>query len=414
MQRERGRAIILDLLNDESVARVEAGQAQWSPAEQDEMAQALDDALFGLGRLQPLVDDDRVENIIVTGCDRVTLELTDGRMVPGPAVANSDQELIDFLVFLASRSEANARPFSEAQPKLHLRLDGGARLAAVAWVMPRPSMVIRRHRLRQVTLADLVARGNLSETAASFLRAAVRARKSIVVSGAQGAGKTTLVRALCAEIPRHEIIGTFETEYELHLHELTETHPIVFAWEARPGSGERGADGRQAGEFTLSEALFDSFRFNLSRQIVGEVRGHEILAMLKAMESGAGSISTTHAVNAEGAINKLVTCAMEAGPHVTHDYAVRAIAASINLVVHVHLETSPLADGTAQRARWVSEVITVAPGEREKGYAVQKVFATAPGARVATPNVLPDDYRDLQQWGFDLAGFYGHRDEAAS
>ena len=112
VQRERGRAIILDLLNDESVARVEAGQAQWSPAEQDEMAQALDDALFGLGRLQPLVDDDRVENIIVTGCDRVTLELTDGRMVPGPAVANSDQELIDFLVFLASRSEANARPFS--------------------------------------------------------------------------------------------------------------------------------------------------------------------------------------------------------------------------------------------------------------------------------------------------------------
>ncbi|WP_256791989.1 CpaF family protein [Terrabacter sp. Ter38] len=418
VQRERGRAIILDLLNDESVARVEAGQTQWSPVEQDEMAQALDDALFGLGRLQPLVDDDRVENIIVTGCDRVTLELTDGRMVPGPAVANSDQELIDFLVFLASRSEANARPFSEAQPKLHLRLDGGARLAAVAWVMPRPSMVIRRHRLRQVTLADLVERGNLSETAASFLRAAVRARKSIVVSGAQGAGKTTLVRALCAEIPRHEIIGTFETEYELHLHELTETHPIVFAWEARPGSGERGADGRQAGEFTLNEALFDSFRFNLSRQIVGEVRGQEILAMLKAMESGAGSISTTHAVNAEGAINKLVTCAMEAGPHVTHDYAVRAIAASINLVVHVHLETSPLADGTAQRARWVSEVITVAPGEREKGYAVQKVFATTPGARVATPNVLPDDYRDLQQWGFDLPGFYGHqddpRDEAAS
>ncbi|MER7070666.1 ATPase, T2SS/T4P/T4SS family [Terrabacter sp. NPDC000476] len=418
VQRERGRAIILDLLNDESVARVEAGQSQWSPAEQDEMAQALDDALFGLGRLQPLVDDDRVENIIVNGCDRVTLELTDGRMVPGPAVANSDQELIDFLVFLASRSEANARPFSEAQPKLHLRLDGGARLAAVAWVMPRPSMVIRRHRLRQVTLADLVQRGNLSETAASFLRAAVRARKSIVVSGAQGAGKTTLVRALCAEIPRHEIIGTFETEYELHLHELTETHPIVFAWEARPGSGERGVDGRQAGEFTLSEALFDSFRFNLSRQIVGEVRGHEILAMLKAMESGAGSISTTHAVNAEGAISKLVTCAMEAGPHVTHDYAVRAITASINLVVHVHLETSPLADGTAQRARWVSEVITVAPGEREKGYAVQKVFTTAPGARVATPNVLPDDYRELQQWGFDLPSFYGHhdepRDEAAS
>ena len=74
-------------------------------------------------------------------------------------MADSDQELIDFLVFLASRSEVNARAFSEAQPRLHLRLDGGSRLAAAAWVTPRPSVVIRRHRLMQVTLDDLVARG---------------------------------------------------------------------------------------------------------------------------------------------------------------------------------------------------------------------------------------------------------------
>ena len=129
------------------------------------MATAIDNALFGLGRLQPLVDDDTVENIIITGHDQVTLELVDGRMVPGPSVADTDQELIDFLVFLASRSEVNARPFSQAQPRLHLRLDGGARLAAAAWVTPRPSVVIRRHRLRRVTLdgqaAPLVADGIL-------------------------------------------------------------------------------------------------------------------------------------------------------------------------------------------------------------------------------------------------------------
>ena len=209
------------------------------------MAAAVEAALFGLGRLQPLVDDDRVENIIITGHDQVTLELTDGRLVPGPDVADSDAELIDFLVFLASRSEVNARPFSQAQPRLHLRLDGGARLAAAAWVTPRPSVVIRRHRLRQVTLADLVGLGTLTPVAASFLAAAVKARRSIVVTGAQGAGKTTLVRALCAEIPTHEAIGTFETEYELHLHELREQHPIVFAWEARPGL-RRARPGRAA------------------------------------------------------------------------------------------------------------------------------------------------------------------------
>ena len=412
-QRERGRAIILDLLSSENEERVSSGLGSWGTAEQRALAKAVDDALFGLGRLQPLVDDTRVENILIFGHDSVFLELTDGRLLPGPPVADSDQELIDFLVFLASRSEVNARPFSEAQPRLHLRLDGGARLAAAAWVTPRPSVVIRRHRLRKVTLSDLVARGTLSELAASFLSAAVKSRRSIVVSGAQGAGKTTLVRALCAEIPRHEVIGTFETEYELHLHELTEQHPYVFPWEARPGSGERAADGSQAGEFTLSQALFDSFRFDLSRQIVGEVRGPEVLAMLKAMESGSGSISTTHAKNAEAAIGKLVTCAMEAGPHITHDYAVRAIAASIDIIVHVHLETAPLADGTAQRSRWVAEILTLTPGEREKGYAVQSVFATSPGGRQAEPRVLPDVYRDLARWGFALEEFFG-QSEAAS
>lgn len=406
VQRSTGREIIRDLIEAETADRVTAGVPAWSPAEQSAMAAAVENALFGLGRLQPLVDDDAVENIIITGHDRVTLELTDGRLVPGPPVADSDAELVDFLVFLASRSEANARPFSEAQPRLHLRLDGGARLAAAAWVTPRPSVVIRRHRLQRVNLSDLVALGAMSQVTASFLSAAVKARRSIVVAGAQGAGKTTLVRALCAEIPPHEAIGTFETEYELHLHELPELHPIVVAWEARPGSGERGADGRAAGEFTLAEALFDSFRFNLSRQIVGEVRGHEILAMLKAMESGAGSISTTHARSAEGAIAKLVTCAMEAGPHVTHDYAVRAIAAAIDIVVHVQMETTPNPDGTWRRSRWVSEVATLTPGEQGTGYAIQHAFRTPPGQREAAPYVLDDDYRGLAANGFDVEGYY--------
>ena len=412
-QRELGRSIILELLETAAAEQVSAGQDAWTLAQQQALATAIFDALFGLGRLQPLVDDDHVENIIITGHDTVRLELVDGSLVPGAPVADSDEELIDFLVFLASRSEVNARPFSEAQPRLHLRLDGGARLAAAAWVTPRPSVVIRRHRLRRVTLDDLVTRGMLTPVTASFLAAAVRTRKSIVVAGAQGAGKTTMVRALCAEIPGHEAIGTFETEYELHLHELPDVHPIVHAWEARPGSGERGPDGRQAGEFSLDEALYDSFRFNLSRQIVGEVRGREVLAMIKAMESGAGSISTTHAASAEAALRKLVTCAMEAGAHVTQDYATRAIAENIDLVVQIHLETTPQSDGSARRDRWVSEVIAVTPGEREKGYAITHVFTPTP-AGPAEAGVLPDEYRTLERHGFDLAGFYAQATGRAS
>lgn len=403
-QRELGRSIIVELLQTTASNNLAVGRRAWSIDEQDRIGQAVFNALFGLGRLQPLVDDEQVENIEITGCDQVLLEYTDGSLRPGPAVAENDQELIDFLVFLASRSEVNARPFSEAQPRLHMRLDGGARLAATAWVTPRPAMVIRRHRLREITLEELSQRGMLDSVAVSFLRAAVKAKKSIVVAGAQGAGKTTMVRALCAELDPWERIGTFETEYELHLHELPEKHRRIVAWESRPGSGEVGADGRQAGEIPLDDLLYDSFRFNLSRQIVGEVRGREVLAMIKAMQSGSGSISTTHSANALGAIRKLVTCAMEAGSHVTEAYAERAIAEHIDIIVQLQLDTMPTADGEARRERYVSEIIAIHPGE--DGPATTHVFQPSPEGGPPVPGILPDDYRSLSRWGFDLDGYF--------
>ncbi|GAA1988770.1 hypothetical protein GCM10009718_27940 [Isoptericola halotolerans] len=404
-ERELGRAIITELLQSTVADRIHDGEPTWNLVEQQQMAEAVFNALFGLGRLQPYVDDDSVENIIITGAANVWLEKTDGMLVRAEPVADSDAELLDFLSFVASRSEVNARSFSSASPRLHMRLDGGARLAAAAWVTARPSVVIRRHRLRKVTLGDLIGRNMLTPVAASLLSAAVRAGKSIVVAGPQGAGKTTMVRALCAEFEPHEKIGTFETEFELHLHELPDVHPIVHAWEARPGSGEIGADGKQAGEFTLDEALYDSFRFNLSRQIVGEVRGREVWAMIKAMESGTGSISTTHSSDGEAAIRKLVTCAMEAGPHVTRDLATSKLAETVDIIVQVHLETTSLGDDQWRRDRWVSEIVHVTPGEVAKGYATTRVFAPNPAGGPAVPGTLPDELRSLTRYGFDLDGY---------
>ena len=199
-----------------------------------------------------------------------------------------------------------------------------------------------------------------------------------------------------------EALGTFETEYELHLHELPH-HDMVHAWESRPGSGERGPDGRQAGEFTLDEALTDSFRFNLSRQIVGEVRGREIWAMIKAMESGTGSISTTHASDAVAAVRKLVTCAMEAGPHVTQTLATGKLAATLDLIVHLDMRTTTRA-GVSTRVRRVAEIVAIDPGERETGYATTHVFAAGPDG-VAVPGVLPDAYQALVAHGFDLSAY---------
>ena len=192
--------------------------------------------------------------------------------------------------------------------------------------------------LGTITTPTLILSGDsdmMTPVVASFLRAAVRARCSIVVAGAQGAGKTTLVRALCAEIDELEAIGTFETEYELHLHELGR-HKVVIPWEARPGSGERGADGRQSGEFTLDEALVDSFRFNLSRQIVGEVRGGEAFDLLQALNTGhAGSLSTIHANSAEQALARLASCVVQSGVELPYQAVRYQIADAIDLVLHL-------------------------------------------------------------------------------
>lgn len=408
-KKELGRSIIYELLHAHAADLVKRGESGWLAPQLERMAKAVFDAQFRLGRLQPLLDLDYVENIMITGCDRVILEHVDGSLHAGPPVADSDQELIDFLVFVASRSQANARPFSEAFPALHMRLDGGERLAATAWVTPRPSVVIRRHRLRNVRLSDLVTRATLSKTAASFLRAAVRGRKSIVVSGGQGAGKTTLTRALCAEIDPWEPIGTFETEYELGLHELPEQHHIVHAWEARPGSGEIGANGRRAGEYTMKEEIIDSFRMNLTRQIVGETRGDEVWSMIKVMESAPGSMCTTHAPSAQEAMNKLVTCAMEAGPAITSALATMKLAQVIDVIVQMH----SLIDRSGERprrVRYVSEIIAVTPGEETKGYAYTTIFRHVPG-QGAVAHILPEEMRSLEDFGFDPADFFAEANQ---
>ena len=127
--------------------------------------------------------------------------------------------------------------------------------------------------------------------------------------------------------------------------------------------------------------------------------------MIKAMESGTGSISTTHASDAVAAVRKLVTCAMEAGPHVTQGLATSKLAATVDLIVQLSMETTRVGGRcTARTDRRVAEIIALAPGEKEPGYATTHVFS-ADASGVAVPDVLPDEYRALAHHGFDLAGY---------
>lgn len=399
-RRELGRALIVQVLEEDTNQRLSAGERIHDIDQHDAMVRAVFDSLFGMGRLQSLLDDDRIENIEIAGADRVHLIYAGGRVERGPAVADSDEELIEDLAFLATRSSSGGRSFTEANPRLDLRLPDGSRLAARAWITPRPVVTIRRHRLVDVDLGDLERLQMIDQGLRAFLAAAVRARKSIVVAGDQGAGKTTLVRALAAAIdPLNERIGTIETEYELALHDMPTRHERVVAMEARPGGPERGPDGRPIGRITLDEHVYDSLRKNLDRIIVGEVRGPEVLAMFKAMQAGAGSLSTLHAHSARAAVERLVTLALEAGPHVTETFAYRQVAENIHLIVHI----ARVRDSNGVVHRFVDEVIEVTPGENQRP-ATTDVFGRGPDGR-AVPRTPPTFIDDLIDEGFARSWF---------
>jgi pilus assembly protein CpaF len=407
-RQELGRQVILEVIDEDERDSTNAGQGAYSLTYRDRLAQALFDEIFGLGRLQPLLRDETVQNIVIAGdSSRCFVYRDDGSIDPIPPIAESNEDLLDILSALASKGQGgNARPFSPAVPDLHLRLQDGSRLAAFSWIGPGVSAVIRCHRLRTSDLDDLIARGTMTPLLGSFLAAAVRAGKNIIISGDQGSGKTTLMRALCGQIPPWVSLATIETNAELFLDQFPERHWIVHAFEERPGMGEVGADGQPAGTYSLARALVTSQRMQADRTLVGEVRGPEIWVLIKTLESGGGGMCTTHAVRADKAIEKLVTCAMEAGSHVTADLATLKLASVVDLVVQLGVKREPKPGGGGWKLdHWVEEVLAVGPGESGAGLAMTPVFKTDPGSRVARPRTLPDDLRALAEDGFDVTAF---------
>jgi len=404
-RQELCRSLLADLLTARSRDAARAGAPGWSVEEEFALADAVMSALFGLGRLQPLVDDPMVENIEVNGHDQVWVSYADGREERGPAVADSDAELLEQLQHLAARVAGNERTFTTANPRLHLRLEDGSRLAAMAWTTPRPQVVVRRHRVRDVDLDDLIALGMVDTALVAFLRAALRSGKNIIVTGLQNAGKTTLIRALANEFDPMERFATIEQEYELHLHELPDRHPRVVAMEAREGSSERDASGRRAGEVTLSELVVDALRMNLRRIIVGEVRGSEAVPMLEAMSTGDGSLCTIHSRTAAHALDRLVTLCLSADIGMTDTFAYRLVAGSVDLIVHARLLDETHIGG--RRHRFVSDVVEI-NGMGEFGRpTTTTVFAPGPDGR-AVPTHAPACLPELIRAGFD-PGFHDHR-----
>lgn len=195
-ERQFARAVVGRVLEAHARGELAAGRTPPSASEEQQLADGIHAALFGVGRLQPLLDDPMVENVDINGCDRVFIGYADGREERGEPVAESDDELVELIQTLAAYSGLASRPFDSANPQLDLRLPDGSRLSALMGVCPRPSLSIRRARLARVSLDTMVKYGTVTPELASFLSAAVLARKNIMIAGATNAGKTTLLRAL--------------------------------------------------------------------------------------------------------------------------------------------------------------------------------------------------------------------------
>ena len=322
----------------------------------------------------------------------------DGRIQKRPNIFDSDEELIDWLINLGQRADGGGRTFAVNNPHLRLNLPGNIRLSAMAWTVPEPHVAIRLHRLKNITLDTLVGYKVMPDLLSQLLTAMVIGGASIVTSGPMGSGKTTLTRALANALPVETRIGTAETERELFLHDMPGRKGFVVPAEVINGGGERDSTTNEfKGGTDLSAILYAFVRMHLERVIVGEVAGKEIIAMFKAMQMAKGSLSTTHADDAKGAINRLVTVALEAG--VTERYAIRQVAAHINLIIQLDTSYSVNDAGERVHTRYISEVIWIEPGE-EGMPAVSTVYQGRPGGTGEYGTLPPKLRRKVIEGGF--------------
>ncbi|MGI5213865.1 CpaF family protein [Plantactinospora sp. CA-290183] len=361
-------------------------------------------ALLGLGRLDRLLRGP-FDTITILGSDGVRVERPDGRVDIEAPVADSDEELVLLLQALARRAGGTERALTKDKPTLSMEMPGGQRLAATYLVTQRPVAVIRNHQLLKVTLDELVILDQADPNKSAmidpllrdFLRAAMRAGLNIMVAGVPGSGKTSLLRALASEIPADEWMITMEEARELGLHK-SGRHPWVVSMETREGHGERGPDGRPAGEITLDDLIPIGLQLNARRIIVGEVRSREIVAMLQAMGTTNGSLCTIHAREPGLVFDRVVELALSHRDERSDRRVYLQAANALDLVVYVGMIDESAIGG--RKHRFVSHVIEVGGLVEDGRPRTTQIFAPGSDGR-AVPMHQPDRLKQH----FLLAGY---------
>jgi pilus assembly protein CpaF len=328
-------------------------------------------SLAEYGPLTALLDRSDVEEVFIEG-SRVTYLEAGGRLrvLDEPTSESENRQVIDRLLAATNRRLDASNPIVQARV-----LDGTARLTGVIRpVSDHLSVTIRRYALRRETLDSLVGLESLTASAAAFLRAAVIAGASILVSGPPGAGKTSMLSALLNAVPATRCVRCCEEVRELHVPLLQGSF-----YEARPPSLEG------TGEIDLRMLVKVVLAMRPDLIVVGEVRGSEAFELTRAVNAGCGFACTVHANSARDALDALVNAALMAGENVPEPVVRKVFSASIDLVVH--LDRDPSGEGPPRRR--VMEVLAVAPSLHDD-FTTQPIFSREHlGAALTWAGALP-------------------------
>jgi len=345
----RMRGQVLDVVQD----LVSNLKTPMSALERDRLAREVLDEVFGLGPLEPLLQDPTVNDILVNTHKHVYVERA-GVLEETNVMFKDEAHLMHIIEKIVG---AVGRRVDESSPMVDARLDDGSRINVIIppLAIDGPALSIRRFGYVPLVAEDLIANQTLTRPMLELLEGAVKARLSVLISGGTGAGKTTVLNVLSGYISDRERIITIEDSAEL---QLKQRH--VVRLECRPANVEGKGAVKQR------QLVTNSLRMRPDRIIVGEVRGEEALDMLQAMNTGHdGSLTTVHANSPRDAIARLETMALMANLNLPEKSIRQQIASAISIV----LQIARLSDGT-RRVTHLSEIT----GMDESVVSMQDIF----------------------------------------
>ncbi|RUY21221.1 CpaF family protein, partial [Mesorhizobium sp. M7A.F.Ca.US.001.04.2.1] len=362
--------------------------------ELDALVDDIVDEMVGLGPLEPLLKDPDINDILINGHMNCFVEKK-GKLQPVHIPFKDEAHLLRIVNKIVA---AVGRRVDESQPMVDARMLDGSRFnAAIRPVaVDGPLVSIRKFSKNKLGLHKLVEFGAITQNMAEVLAAAVHARKTTIISGGTGTGKTTMLNALSAFIPEDERLITIEDAAELQLQQ-----PHVARMETRPANIEGH------GELKQRDLVKNALRMRPDRVILGECRGEEAFDMLQAMNTGhEGSMATIHANTPRDAISRLEQMLGMTGMPMTVQSIRSQIASALDLIVQL----TRLSDGK----RKVTSVAEVTGMEGDV-IQMQEIFRFVRTGMEADGKILghyeatgirPRFLEDLRAMGIEFPGRY--------